>query len=82
MLVASLQACPVIQPPNHARFLPEPLGNHLGINPVEDLLDIRIIILQNSNHYKHYPLATDSKVQKSHHVLVSEQLIKVNKMEV
>lgn len=43
---------------------------------------MRIIILQNSNHYKHYPLAADSKVQKSRHVLVSQQLIKVNKMEV
>jgi len=74
--------CPVVQPPEHARFLPVQLGNCLRINPIEDLLDIRIIILQNSNHYKHYPLATDSKVQKSYHVLASQQLIKVNKMEV
>lgn len=71
-----------MQSAEHACFLPVPLGNHLRINPKEDLLDIRIIISQNSNHYKHYPLATDSKVQKSHHVLVSQQLIKVNKKEV
>lgn len=76
-------ACPeMMQPPNPAHCLPVPLENHWRINPLEDLLGMRIIILQNSNHYKHYPLATDSKVQKSHRALVLQQLIKVNKMEV
>lgn len=71
-----------MQPPEHACFLPVPLGNRWRINLIEDLLNIRIIILQNSDHYKRYPLAADSKVQKSHHMLVSQQLVKVNKMDV
>lgn len=76
-----LMFSPVSQLLEHACSLSVPLCNQETMTVIA-LSGIRNIILQNSNHYKHYPLATGIKVQKSHHVLVSQQLRKVNKMEV